>query len=55
MALGSAPSTAALSESPLQSLSPLAVQPAIRVLFVEDDENYREVMADELGVLGFSV
>jgi two-component system response regulator ChvI len=55
MTSGSAPSTAALSESLLQSLPPFAVQPAIRVLFVEDDENYREVMADELGILGFSV
>jgi two-component system response regulator ChvI len=55
MTLGPAPSTAALSETALQSLPSLAGQPAIRVLFVEDDENYREIMADELGVLGFSV
>jgi two-component system response regulator ChvI len=45
----------ALSDSPRQSLPPLGTQPEIRVLFVEDDDNYREVMADELAVMGFSV
>src|SRR4051794_30408674 len=53
MSLGSEASTAGLSKSPLQSL-PVAGR-AIRVLFVEDDDNYREVVADELGTLGFTV
>ena len=52
MMLGSQASNAAFSEP---SLSSTPTPPAVRVLFVEDDECYREVITDELGVLGFSV
>jgi two-component system response regulator ChvI len=55
MSLGSEASSVAISDSPLQSLSNLRAGSPIRVLFVEDDDDYREVVTDELGVMGFLV
>jgi two-component system response regulator ChvI len=55
MTLGSEASSAALCDSPLQSRRQHRSGSPIRVLFVEDDDDYREVMTDELGFMGFSV
>src|SRR5262245_3044687 len=55
MTLGSEESSAAQSADSLPSLACLDKHQPIRILFVEDDEYYRETLTEELGELGFSV
>jgi two-component system response regulator ChvI len=55
MTLGSEERSAILSADPLATVAGAYGSQIIRVLFVEDDEHYREMLADELATLGFSI